>query len=166
MLPWKTLANSGILLVFSTYRLSTIQKKNKKKTRQIEVCISPKLQFDNFFSKKLICQIIAYNANYAQFLSIMNIKGIDCTNQYFFTLRKRICHGKWHDSKRTILICWGNQRSLSFILAPQSFICVYHDLWEKQVIPRQCEAFYERFFLKPRPCPFIKILSRFYPNLS
>ena len=99
-----------------------------------------------FFFKKtqIICQIIAYNANYAQFLSIMNIKGIDCTNQYFFTLRKRICHGKWHDSKRTILICRGNQRSLSFILAPQSFICVYHDWWHGLRTPREEIAFTAR----------------------
>ena len=50
-------------------------------------------------------KLMTYNTNYAQFLSIMNIKGMDCTNQYF-TLRKRICHGKWDDGKR--IDCEGN----------------------------------------------------------
>ena len=52
-------------------------------------------------------KLMTYNTNYAQFLSIMNIKGMDCTNQYFtLRKRKRICHGKWHDGKR--IDCEGN----------------------------------------------------------
>ena len=40
--PWKTLANSDIPLVFIIDLFA-------KKTRQIETCISPKLQFNEFF---------------------------------------------------------------------------------------------------------------------
>ena len=42
MLPLKTLANSHIPLVFIIDLFA-------KKTHQIEACISPKLQFDEFF---------------------------------------------------------------------------------------------------------------------
>ena len=44
MLPWKTLANSDIPLVFIIDLFA-------KKTCQIEACISPKLQFDKCFAK-------------------------------------------------------------------------------------------------------------------
>ena len=58
-----------------------------------------------FFCKKIqtICQIIAYD--------VQNVPLPWIVNRYweidqYFTLRKRICHGEWHDGKRKD--CEGN----------------------------------------------------------
>ena len=106
----QTLVPCTEIIIFHFFALENI-KKTPSKLAHFSFCwdvsILPKTAQSAQAQKNTRFIWVVWSRAYklCPILSIMNIKGIDCTNQYF-TLRKRICHGKWHDGKR--IDCEGN----------------------------------------------------------